>query len=142
MKSRCRLTMQGTPIEDSFQRFANAVQKATSSSALSKYQSTLEENLHHYLNENASRASIPINVEDLFSLKVTDNVITIQNSNSYLTDKYEYGYDEGDKIITPGYYMRPAFDKISDDLINLIDEEISNQYNSESSTTVNKSWDY
>lgn len=141
-KNGCTLRMNGVSLEDSFQRFSESIENAISPEAISKYKSVLQANLHNYLKQNASRADVPIDVEDIFSVEILNNDITISNTNPYLTDKYEYGYSDGEDIITPRYYIRPAIDKFSDDLKNLVQEEINNEYERRQPSTVNKKWEY
>lgn len=141
-KARCTLKAEGVPIEDSVKRFAKAIETATQPQAISKYQSTLQAKLHDYLKENASRADVPISVEDVFSVDILDNDIVIKNSNQYLVDKYEYGYSDEKNIVTPRYYVRPSIEKFSKDLKNLIKDEINKEYGKLSSSYTNESWEY
>ena len=142
MKINCNLEMKGVPIEDSIHRLSNAINNAIDSESLLKHQTELENKLYTYLKENASRANVPIDIEDTFSLETIGNELIINNSNPYLVNKYEYGYDDENDIIPPSYYIRPSIEKFSEDLKNTIRNEVSRRYNTSSSSYVNKIWKY
>ena len=95
--------------------------------------------LYNYLKAGADKGEVPINVEDVFSLDIVNNSLTITNSDPLITELYEYGYDDDelDEIITPRYYIRPAIKKLSNDLMKLIGQEIKDEYKTYSATYVN-----
>ena len=139
MTVNCKVQMQGFSVESSFKRLNKAIQKSTSPEKLSKYQSILEPKLYNYLKAGADKGEVPINVEDVFSLDIVNNSLTITNSDPLITELYEYGYDdeELDEIIPPRYYIRPAIKKLSNDLMKLIGQEIKDEYKTYSATYVN-----
>lgn len=139
MTVNCAVKMQGVPVDDSFGRLKKAIQQAVSLDKLSKYQSILEPKLYNYLKSGAERGDVPIDVEDVFSLDIIDNTLTIVNSDPLISELYEYGYDDDDvdEIIAPRYYIRPAVKKLSDDLLELLRKEVVDEYRTYSATYIN-----
>ena len=144
MTGFCKLEAKGISVEDSFDRLTKAVEKASSSESLSKYSSILKPKFYDYIGNNATKGDVPIDVEDIFSFEILDDQIVITNSDPYFTSLYEYGFDDDETgdIIPPRYFIRPAMERISADLKDLMIDEVNNQYKEISPKYTSQSWQY
>ena len=141
----CKLQVSGTPIQTSVGNFTNAIEEVISSKHISKYQNMLNHDFQQYIRNNMYRSGME-NVQDLektFFVNIVGNSIVFGTTEPLIANKYEYGWEEDDDYdednylmsTSPRYYIRPAINKIMNDLGERLSQDIYHDYSKESSNT-------
>lgn len=138
----CKLAVSGTPVTTSIANFTNAIENVINSGYMKRYENMLNNNFRQYIRNNMYRAGME-DVQDLektFFVNIANNTIIFGTTEPLIANRYEYGweddddYDEDEYLMStsPRYYIRPAINKIFDELKAQITQDIYRDYEKES----------
>lgn len=141
MSFKAKWSVSGTTIENSVDALTKSVAQITDGNALKKYEAHLNKSLRENIQNNMRRAGIgDKNFDEAFLLRIANGSIIFTNTSPLITQRYEYGYYDNNKNddeyydeaymveTSPRYFIRPAIQETLQEVGNLINQELKNQY--------------
>lgn len=119
-----------------FQRMNTAINDVISGDAETQRQLlVVGDKFKHLAQENLKKSNIPLDFgnevsDSLFNSfysEINDGKLTI-GSNDWLSSSLEYGYQDGNQIVPPYNYLRPAIRECTQDIVHVYKKRVIERY--------------